>query len=469
MALSPNRRLLVLSSAGVVGALVSTAVATQVRLGYDTAYAIAWGRDLAAGGSLDFGHPSSPTPHPLSIALAWLVGYLPGAWASGIAGVIAAASGVLALVALTALAHELTGRALPTALTAACVLVAAPVGLLVLQAGFDVPYTALGVVGVWLTVRRWYVGGVVLLSLAALLRPEAAVLAGGVWLVSGRSASVVRVWIAGTAAAVAAWLVTGWAGGDALVSLHSAAGNADLNDDPRGLGIALIQVVPDLAAATGVLVLIAATWTAVVALRSRRESDSSVRVVTWFVVAGVGLYIAQGLLGTPLVARYLLLPALLCVPLAAAATVEIGARARAPRARTALGIGLAAVLLVSTVVSNAVPWRDVAVAREIQAARFTSADELLDTPLARTCDAPFVVRSPAMVPVVALSLDRRLDQIIVDDAAGPGVVLQPLTLESAALSGYGPMYSLERQARFPVDAPPRASNTSWALYSRCQP
>ena len=463
-----------LVAAIVLGAALSAVTASLVRVGYDTAYALAWGRDLAAGASLDFTHPSSPTPHPLTIAVSWPLGYLPSATSDAAASGLAGICGVALVVALAVLARDLTRRWLPPTLTVGCTLAGAPVALLALSAGFDVPYAALGVVAVTLTVRHRYTAAAALLSVAALLRPEAVALAGLVYVLARRSGGNTRkvlwVWLAGTATAAAAWLLTGWAGGDPLIGLHSAAGNADLNDDPRGITVALLHVVPDLAAATGALVLIAAGLATISALRSHRHAHESGRLVVGaFVLVGVVLYLAQGMLGTPLVARYLLLPALLCIPLATVAMVDLSDRIPAPRVRPLLAAALSVVLLASVAASNVVAWRDVLSARATQATAFAQADDLLEDMLVRDCQAPFVVRSPAIVPVIALSLDRRLNQIVVSDTVGTGVLLQPLVLDAAALAGYGPMHSLDRQARFPTDAPPRTSNDSWALYSRCTP
>ena len=134
-----------------------------------------------------------------------------------------------------------------------------------------------------------------------------------------------------------------------------------------------------------------------------------------------------------------------------------------------VGAVVGVVLVAASVGANVSGWKDVTYARQLRADAFAAASELLDTDLARHCDAPVVVRSPAMVAMAALTLDRPLRDITVAEEAGKGVLLQPLNNDAAQLAGYGPMTPLAQQAIFPTDAPPRQSNTYWALYSSCQP
>jgi len=180
-------------------------------------------------------------------------------------------------------------------------------------------------------------------------------------------------------------------------------------------------------------------------------------------------YLAQGLIGTPLVARYLLLPALLSIALAALCIPLAVRLIRTPQASLTVAVVVGIALVVGAAGANISGWQYVLHARQVRAEAFMSAVQLLDTDLARHCTAPVVVRSPAMVAVTALTLDRPLRDITVADKAGAGVLLQPLTREAAELAGYGPMTSLTQQVKFPADAPPRQSNHNWALYSSCQP
>jgi hypothetical protein len=467
-----------------VAALTLAAAAVPlIRPGYDTAYALAWGRDLASGLPLDFSHPSTPTPHPLTIAASWVLGHAPLLAATATA--VGTAFSAAALVGtLGVLAYDLTRRRLPVIVTVICTLASAPLGLLVLGAGIDVCYAAVAVIGVLATVRGLYGRAVAALVVAALLRPEAGVLAIVPVLLSwrnGRAGSgrprAIRATVAccaGGTAVAAAWLLTGAAGGQPMVALNSATANADLNDNPQGFAVALMTLLPDLASVTGPVTLLGAGWACAAAWRIRRrrlggdcalQSDRVLHVAL-FVAAGAAMYLAQGLLGTPLVARYLLLPGLLCVPLAARAITDLSGPSQA---RGVLAAVTAGALIAGTLISCAPGWRDLVEARASRAETFANLQQLLEHPVARHCGTPLSVRSPALVPVVALHLDIPLNRVTVSGEAGGGALVQPLTLESAELAGFGPRTPLAEQGRFPSDASPRTSNAGWALYSNCRP
>lgn len=476
--------------------------------GYDASFTLAWGRDLANGLPLDFTHPSSPTPHPLALLVGFAAGFAPVHVGISAAGGVGVAAGLTTLTLLGYVTHELTASRIATGAAVLMAAASAALGLLVLGASSDVAYCAISLGAVLLTLRGRHTGAVALFMVAALLRPEAVLLALVPLVLSFtaqrrrtaretalRPAWVRTAWVfaVGLVLTIAAWLVMGAAGGDPLVALHSAATNAEVNDNPRGLVVALTDALPGLASPTGWLTVAAATVALIAAARARRASarkaqlarpsshqrrtitpkdDTPLRAtLTTGIFVGIGLvaYLAQGLTGTPLVARYLLLPALLCIALAARCITLIARRARTTRGYTVAEVTGSVVLVTAAAWANVTAWQDVTYARDVRINTFTSAIDLLDTDLARHCDAPFVVRSPAMVAVTALALDRPLRDIAVADQARDGVLLQPLTRDAADLVGYGPMTPLEQQAQFPTDAPPRQSNDDWALYSRCQP
>lgn len=160
---------------------------------------------------------------------------------------------------------------------------------------------------------------------------------------------------------------------------------------------------------------------------------------------------------------------MLCIALAARVVVLV-AEPISPR-NACRGVQAAAVaaLVTAAALSSVQGWRDVREATRTRAQVVASAYELLDTDLAQRCPSPFVVRSPAVVALTARHLHRPLEDITVAGAAGAGVVLQPLTFDAAEMAGYGPLTPLAEQRLFPHDAPPRDSNTHWALYSSCQP
>ena len=481
--------------------------------GYDASFTLAWGRDLVRGLPLDFAHPSSPTPHPLAVLAGAGAGFAPVHWAISAAGGLSVAAWLASLTLLCFVTFELTASRIAVGAAIVSAAVSAPVALLVLGASSDIPYCALGLGAVLLTLRSRHSGAVAVFMVAALLRPEAVLLACVPLTLSfmgrrdfdQRSAAHRFTWVftVGVFAvclilAIAAWLAMGAAGGDPLIGLHSANTNAEINNNLRGPIVALTQALPGLAGPTGWLTLAAAAIALIsvaVARRTRaraarmgaahpvrtstrqpvaaalavRDRMRAATITGSFIGVALIAYLAQGLIGTPLVARYLLLPALLCIALAALCIPLAVRLVRTPQASLTVAVVVGIVLVVGAAGANVSGWQEVLHARQVRAEAFGSAVQLLDTDLARHCTAPVVVRSPAMVAVTALTLDRPLRDITIADKAGAGVLLQPLTREAAELAGYGPMTSLTQQENFPTDAPPRQSNHNWALYSSCQP
>lgn len=481
----------VISAVAIAGIVI--AVSLFVRPGYDALYALAWGRDVMHGAGLDYTHPSSPTPHPLTVLGAIAVGGLPRDLAELATGVLSAIAAVALLLLLGALAMRTSGDKVAATGAILIGLVSAPVALLVMNGSLDIAYAALAVGATVLAVRGQHSASVGVFMVAALLRPEAVLFAlvplGLEWRRIRRSdtrqlrlSRTVWVFTGGLAAAVAAWIVSGAAGGDALVAIHSAAGNAELNNNPRGVSTAFTTLAAGLASPTSGVVLIAALLTVAigllpVVLRHRVPAAESaeakgrrraVLTIAWIAALACLGYLAQGALGTPLVSRYLLLPALLSAPLAAALLAAV----RIPRAGVARAVAgplLATVLVAATVAANVAGWRDIHDAREARHEVFEAARDVLDSDLVDACAGPLVVRSPAMVPIAAWHLDLRLAEVQVGGEALEGVLLQPLTMEAALLAGYGPYTPLDQQAAFPAGVPPRANNTHWALYSTCVP
>ena len=489
-------------------AVAAAFFAPFVTPGYDASFTLAWGRDLVHGFGVDFTHPSSPTPHPLALLGGMCAALLPVSWAVIAAGALTFVAWLTVLALLGVVTFTLTRSRIAVTVSIASAVISAPIGLLLLGASSDVAYCAFGLGGVLLTLRSRYALSIGIFMIGALLRPEAVLLAVvplTLAFLSKRdrerpSESSQVVWIRSLSVfsaclilAIVAWLLTGAAGGDLLIALHSANTNAEVNDNPRGPLTALTQALPGLATPSGWLVLGAAAIaliavslaprTGVPTSRRTRRGEKSpgaavlaarVRkhravVIGSFIGVALLAYLAQGLLGTPLVARYLLLPALLCIALATLCIPLASRLVSSSPASGVLATVVAVALLASTAAANITGWQDVFYARQLRAQAFSSAADLLSTDLARRCEAPFVVRSPALVAATALTLDRPLRDITVADHAGNGVLLQPLTRDAMELAGYGPMTAIAQQEIFPNDAPPRQSNSNWALYSSCQP
>lgn len=453
---------------------------------YDASFHLAWGRDLLAGLPLDLSVPSAPTPHPLPL----LGGVVLAALPRTVADRVFAVAAVIALLALLALlartAHEVTHDRTATALAVVLGLTSAPLGLLMLGGSSDVVHAALGLGAVVLTLRQRWVPAIALWLAAALVRPEAALLAAVPLVLALRAeheAGVRRrattLYVAGTTLVAAVWVGMGALAGDPLVALHSAADNAVLNDNPRGPLAGVTTALPGLAGATGWWTVAAAAVVLVAAgvLRRRRTASRDqldtrgTTVVALYVAVAVAAYLAQGVLGTPLVARYLFLPALLCVVLATAAVPlvrSVAGRAR-PTVRRTCSAALVLALVGGAVVAGVPGWRDLMTATRTRAEVMASAENLLDSDLVRGCPGQVTVRSPAVAAVTALRLDRPLRDVRVGSSADDGVLLQPLTLAAAELAGYGPLTPLAAQATFPADAPPRLQDAHWAVYSSCRP
>ena len=142
---------------------------------YDTAYALLWGDELAHGARPDYSAPLPPTPHPL----ADLWGALLSPFGPNAAADATTALAYLALGALGYLVYRLGAlwfdRAVGVA-AAAIVLTRFSYLSIGLLAYVDLPYLVLTLAALVLETRRPRAGWpvLVLLALAGLLRPEAA-------------------------------------------------------------------------------------------------------------------------------------------------------------------------------------------------------------------------------------------------------------------------------------------------------
>ena len=310
-------------------------------VGYDAAWALVWGQQLARGELPELDAAGAPTPHPLAIFVSALLAPL---GSTGLEFVIALSW--LALGALGWLAFRL-GQALYSAWIGALfalLLLTRP--LLVLETGqavIDVPFLALVVAAMLAEARRPRSGWTVpiLLFAAGLLRPEAWLLglAWAAWAMADR-----RDRLALAAAAVAApvlWMALDLAStGDPLHSLHGTQELAEQLARPRELDTAL-QAAPAYLrfALTGPLLWLGLAGFAA-ALITRYE-----RTLLPAAVAGLGLlaFLVLGVSGLPLLSRYLLLPATLLVLWASFAALGFtvpDARGRGWMLAGALGLAL---------------------------------------------------------------------------------------------------------------------------------
>ncbi len=181
-----NRRLdhrltYALLGVGVLVALV-VYVVWQTYPNYDTYYTLVWGKELANGNLPDYDVFRTPTPHPLSTLVAWVMA--PFGTASDRILVLLSLFGLLGFYVVTFVFTErLLGRVI--ALLAVAVMVTrTDMQLLALRAMFDLPFYLMVFGAALLELRRPRCGWPVLLvlALAGLLRPEAWLLAGVYWL-----------------------------------------------------------------------------------------------------------------------------------------------------------------------------------------------------------------------------------------------------------------------------------------------
>jgi len=273
-------------------------------IGYDAAWALLWGEELAAGELPDLGAVGAPTPHPLANVVSAVLG-TPERVAA-VSWLAFGALGVAAYALGTALYSRWVGGLF------AALLLTRP--LLVLEAGqavIDVPFLALVVGAMAVEARRprsgWTVP--VLLGLAGLLRPEAWLL-GVVWALWAAQVRTDRLALAAAALAPPAlWALFDLAAtGDPLHSLHGTQALAAQLGRPRELDTALRSTPGYLRYAITepvVWVGLAGCVAAVARLYARSLLPLA--------VAGLGLlaFLALGISGLPLLSRYLLLPAAL--------------------------------------------------------------------------------------------------------------------------------------------------------------
>ncbi|UUY02934.1 hypothetical protein LRS13_19945 [Svornostia abyssi] len=462
--------------AGLVGVGVLAAVLYGPGyLGYDAAWGLVWGAELADGGLPSYEAALAPTPHPLVNVAAAVIAVMSGDGEPVLVALSFAAFAVLVGGAWQ-LGAELAGswRGGP----GAAVLVGS-VPLLAREVAFasvDIPFLALVVWALVLLVRAGgpTLGPLWLLSAAGLLRPEAWVLAGAfvAWMAAdGRAGRTGLLRAAGLALAAPVL----WALSDLVITgtpLHSLQGTralADTLDRPQGFGSALSALVPRLAATAGIAVVAAgACGAAALWLRGVRM----VLPVLGAAVVALVTFLALGAAGLPVLDRYLLLPAVLLACLAGAGAGQISLR-RMETGRPAQGLAIAAgVLAVVAVISAVQPIRD---ARRFTAAREQVHRELRDVAgraamrrAVASCDAPLRVPDFRTRPVVLLDVPLAPEDVVVGNLADgvPGTLLTYADDRAALIFNLGAPGEVRRQAA-PAGAVLIGENASWRAFSAC--
>jgi hypothetical protein len=269
--------------------------------GYDAAWSLVWGDEIAHGTLPSYGAPVAPTPHPLANVVAIPLSALGDGGEGALVALTFCAFGAL-LVGAATLGARLS--CWPAGIAAALLL--ATRGLLdreVAFASIDLPFLALVLWAAVLEAGRPRRGAavLVLLTLAGLLRPEAWVLALAylAWLATDRGAAG---WRRMVALALADLVLTG-------DPLHSLTGTRELAAElerPTGLSTAASTLPSSVADLTGPLPLVAGLLGlgAGLALAPRR-----LMLPATVLACGLVTFLTLGVAGLPVLLRYLLVPA----------------------------------------------------------------------------------------------------------------------------------------------------------------
>ena len=466
---------------------------------YDTLYALVWGRQLARGGTPQYGIPLAPTPHPLVEALGMVLSPL----APRATEDVTVALGFLALSACGWAVYRLGALWFngPTGAVAALLLLTGvPILSYGVRAYVDVPYLLLILVALILETgrRRAGVPVLALLALAGLLRPEAWIFSGLYWLYLAAPGRVPETWsgpmsqgfgdgegeglrgrrtareLAWLALVVALppliWVASDWLiTGDALWSLtntrHTAVtlgretGIAKVPEYiPRRIGEILGPVALAGAAMGGILALL---W-----LRSRALLGACAGAIAVLVFA------AFASAGLPINTRYAFVPAaILCIFCGAGLCGWLLLEREDPHRRW--WMAGAAVVLMALLAYIPSQYRidhrqldELGRQQRIQ-------DDLValvgNGAISGSCE-PVGVPNHAPIPLLALALESDPGEIVSAQAReiSHGTYVQPADGEVAR------DYILDRSehsrvVRVPAGFRATGGNRSWRIFERCVP
>lgn len=441
-------------------------------VGYDAAWALVWGNEIAYGSLPSYGAPVAPTPHPLANAVAVLV----SPFGDGGEGALVALT-FLAFAALLAGIIVLGTRLWCRPAGIAAALLLGTRGLLdreVAFASIDLPFLALLVWAGALEARRARRGTPVLalLVLAGLLRPEAWLLSlvylG--WLAAGDGPR--RLWRPAILAITAPLL---WALSDLVITgnaLHSLTGTRDLASElgrPTGLSTAVSGLPSALADLVGTPPLIAGVLGLAggLCLAHRRVVLPSIALV-----CAVLTFLAIGVAGLPVLLRYLLVPAtVLALTAGIGLTLAWHATAGWPRALGVVIGGLVAVLLVASVPDDI---DDIRRARAFTLARGAVHRDLREL-IVRPAFMAAAARCPEIRvpdfrtrPVLLLQSAIDADRVVVGNLADGerGLLLTYTSQRTAAVFTLGAAGEVRLQA-LPAGGTLVARNRSWLASAVC--
>jgi hypothetical protein len=440
-------------------------------IGYDAAWGLEWGRELAAGSSPSFETPGAPTPHPLVNVLS-----VPVSWLGDDAGTAVMAIAWLSLAALALAAFALGRLSFSPWVGAAFALLLVTRGLLVRetqQAIVDVPFLALVTAALVAELRHPRLGLHVplLLFAAGLLRPEAWLL-GAAWLVWAAQGRPLRALVAPAlviAAAPFLWCLQDLAvTGDPLYSLNGTRELAADLGRPTEFDTALARIPGYLRFTLTEPVFWVGLAGAAAALVWQPD-----RARLPFAVLGLGLagFLVLGAAGLPLLIRYLLLPAEMLVLFAAGLALGWTALARGDRQRRWwLGAGVvASAVLVATTPGHGGRLGDLRALSDPRIAAYDDLRALAASPAMRAAVAacgPLSVPDARPRPLLAAWLERDPSSLPLQRAGSlRGLVLAYATAEAerAFRLGDPPL----EPGRLPPGTRTVTRNGSWLLGTRC--
>jgi len=461
------------AAAAVAGAVAL--VFGRVPLGYDSYFALVWGRSLTHGHAPDLDAPFASTPHPLFNVLATVLSWLPGSSDDLLRAVVLLALGALC-AGTFALGRELAGW--PVGLLAAAIVATrAPMVETAVRGEVDIPAAALLM---WATViatraerddppsRGAGARVLLLLALAGLLRPEAWVLAAAYWLWrapgwdGARRARLGALALAGPVLWLASDLVVT---GDALWSSHHT--HTRVRDSGDVTGFDAVRRIPRHIGSILWIPALAASVAGLAAARVRGRERIAVPVAALVLAAATSGALA--LAGQTVLLRFFLFPAAILAVLAAHAALgwtrlEPSDRARGPW-RLA---GLVALVAFAAFVPN-----DVARVDELRVQ--LHGDEQLQAGLVALASGPgratlhacrpVYVQLGGVVPTVAYEEELDPDDLSVDlaePARGGALVALSPTVPHAELP-----YRLPAPIRQPPGYREVAANESWSIAAGC--
>jgi len=400
----------------------------------DARYSLAWGAELLRGELPDLGPADLPTPHPLPIAVSVALAPLGAERALDAYEVLCALAFLTLVYALFRFGRALAGTGAGV-LAAALVALNPRIDFFALRGFIDIPFAAAVMLAAALVgeqPRRNWARALGLLALAGLLRPEAWGLAllYALWLgFDDRARFPAALGLAVLGPAV--WIGTDLLlAGDGLHSLHGTQAGADALGRTTGVDDLLPSLTAGLdsligwpLAAAGLLTAGWGLWRAYLP-RGRRRDDAlagaerpAYLTAASLVVAGVGGFALLAVADLPLNDRYLVVPALSLVGLAAAAVM------RASRSPVLAGAAVAAV--AGTLVAAPADVR--AIHDRFSAGRAHHRAEgelerLLDGPALRARLAPCerVVARGDLRAATASLLDRDPAAVPIADRPAPG-------------------------------------------------